>query len=82
MVEGPMVTPGAGNDLHGVLKAKLLLSRPGHGLRVESRCSQTQYGGCICEVLGGDLGAHHEQGTLALTPVEAVEAVGKGVHCA
>lgn len=29
LVEVPMVTPGAGNDLHGAFKARTLLSRPG-----------------------------------------------------
>lgn len=42
LVEGPKVTPGAGNDLHGAFKARPLVSRPGYGFRVESRCSQTQ----------------------------------------
>lgn len=64
----------------GMISAKL--SRPGcAGLlrsRLQSGCSQTHQDGYDREALGGDPGAHHELGTLALTPVEAIEAVGKG----
>lgn len=63
----------------GMISAKL--SRPGRaGLRsrLQSGCSQTHQDGYDREALGGDPGAHHELGPLALTPVEAIEAVGKG----
>ena len=52
----------------------------GSGSRFKSGCSQTQQDGCDREALGGDPGAHHELGALALTPVEAVEAVGERGH--
>lgn len=43
---------------------------------------QTHQDGCNHEALGGDLGVHHELGAMALTLVEAVEAVGKDGRCA
>lgn len=36
LVEGPKVTPGAGNDLHGAFKARPLVSRPGYGFRLRA----------------------------------------------
>lgn len=50
----------------------------GSGSRLQGGHCQTHQDGCDREALGGDPGAHHELGTLALTPVEAVEAIGKG----
>lgn len=77
-VAGLVAAPGAGSDLRRVFKARPLPS----GSRSHGGCSQTHQDGYYRETLGGDSGAHHELGALALTPVEAVETIGKGRRCA
>ena len=67
-VAGLAVAPRPGNEPPRSFQGQAA----GSGSRFKSRCSQTQQDGCDPEALGGDPGAHHELGAVALTLVEAV----------